>query len=203
MDRKRLEFKTNSEIGVEQVSVTPTNLNNDASPQTIQWYEANDAQRTLGSYIAPDGSSLTQLAVIQEKLQDWMACLKNMNQSDLTAKWLSYKTVFLRKIMYPLIGHSCSREDLADLQRPVDKKVLHILGLNEHFPRAAVYAPLKFGGMGCTTIHGQHITDKIILFVHHMRERGQIGETLAVSMSTTQMECGTTTPFFSLVNGVT
>lgn len=89
-------------------------------------------------------------------------------------------------------------EDLAELQKPVDREVLHILGMNKHFPRAVVYAPLKLGGMGCTTIHGQHVINKVLLFVHHMREHGQISETLFVSMSTTQIECGTSIPFFSL-----
>ena len=40
--------------------------------------------------------------------------------------------------MYPLIGHSCRSDDLLHIQQPVDREILHILGLNEHFPRAAL-----------------------------------------------------------------
>ena len=58
---------------------------------------------------------------------------------------------FMRKIMYPLVCHGCGSEYLRDIQQPVDWEILHILRLNEHFPRAALYAPLKYGGMGCTT----------------------------------------------------
>mmetsp|Transcript_2309 Transcript_2309/g.3520 ORF Transcript_2309/g.3520 Transcript_2309/m.3520 type:complete len:290 (+) Transcript_2309:912-1781(+) len=117
---------------------------------------------------------------------------------NLRAKWLSYKNVFLRKIMYPLIGHSFGSEDLQSLQKPVDVEILHILGLNEHFPRAVLRAPLIYGGLGCTTIHGQHIIDKLILFVHHIRENKRIAEVLLTSMSMTQLECGVYKPFFDL-----
>ena len=48
-------------------------------------------------------------------------------------------------------------EDLQEIQIPIDKEVLHILGLNEHFSRVLLRAPLLLGGMGCTTIHGQHL----------------------------------------------
>ena len=188
----------NDELNVDPVVITPTSLSMDAAPQQVQWYEASDAQRTLGSYIAPDGSFYKQMEILYGKLQDWQQCLRNMSSNNLHAKWLSYKNVFLKKIMYPLIGHSCDIAALDPLQKTVDREVLHLLGLNEHFPRAILYAPLKLGGLGCGTIHGQHVIDKILLFVHHLREQGQIQEALMASMSTTQIECGTSTPFFLL-----
>lgn len=136
--------------------------------------------------------------VLHGKLKEWQQCLRNINSSKLAAKWLSCKTAFMRKIMYPLIGHSCERSDLIPIQRPVDNEILHILGLNEHFPRDVFYAPLKYGDIGCMTIHGQHVIDKLLLFVHHMREHGQLRETMMVSMSITQLECGSSRPFFDL-----
>ena len=195
-------YKTNHEMQVEPIYITPTTLENDARPQQVQWCEANNAQRTLGSFLAPDGSVFRQLEVLSGKFAEWKSCLQNISSSNVTAKWLSYTTVFLKKIMYPLIGHSCSPADLESLQKLTDREVLHILGLNEHFPRAVLYAPLVLGGMGCTTIHGQHVIEKVVLFLHHMREKGKIHETLMVSMSTTQLECGSATPFFSLDAGV-
>lgn len=145
-------YQTNQEMEMEPISIMPTTLSNDATPQQFQWCEANDAQRTLGSFIAPDGSCAKQIAVLHGKLKEWRSCLRNLSASNLTAAWLSYKTAFLKKIMYRLIGHNCSIDDLLDIQKPVDKEVLHILGLNKHFPRAVLYAPLKLGGMGCITL---------------------------------------------------
>lgn len=104
----------------------------------------------------------------------------------------------MKKVLYPLIGHNCRNDDLSEIQKSVDKEVLHILGLNEHFPRAVLYAPFTLGGIGCTSIHGQHVIDKILLFVHHMWEKGQIHEAMLASMSTTQIKCGSSEPFFNL-----
>ena len=103
--------------------------------------------------------------------------------------------------MFPLIGHSMSEADLLSLQQPTDRKLLHILGLNEHFPRAVLHAPTTFGGMGCPSFHAQHIADKIVLFLHHMKEKEDIAEAFQASMSLTQLECGTSKPFFSLPAG--
>jgi len=164
----------------------------------VQWCEANDAQRTLGSYIAPDGSFFKQFDVLRGKLQDWQRCLRQMDPTNLQAKWRSFQTVFLKKVMYPLIGHSCRQDELQPIQSTVDREVLHILGLNEHFPRAVLYAPWKYGGLGCGTIHGQHVIEKVIMFLHHMKEMGQIREAMMTSMSTTQLNCGFSVPFFRL-----
>ena len=191
-------YCTNAEIDVDPIVITPTTLDESGVPQQVQWHEADDAQRTLGSFIAPDGSCRRQLDVLQGKLMEWKQCLRNLSPANLQARWLAYQNVFMRKVMYPLIRHSCTASDLHFLQKPVDRELLHILGLNEHFPRAALYAPLKYGGMGCVTIHGQHVIDKVLLFVHHMREGGKIRETLMGSMSITQLECGTSRPFFDL-----
>lgn len=80
-----------------------------------------------------------------------------MREQNLRVQWLSFQNVFVWKIMYNLIGHSFGSADLQPLQKPVDVEVLHILGLNEPFPQAILHMPLLYGGLGCTTIHGQHI----------------------------------------------
>jgi len=100
--------------------------------------------------------------------------------------------------MYPLIGHSCTESDLQFLQKPIDNEVLHILGLNEHFPRAVLHAPLLYGGLGFAPLHAQHGADKLILFLHHIRECGKTQEALMTTMSITQIECGASTPFINL-----
>lgn len=163
------QYQMNSDMQLDPITITPTTLDNTGTPQEVTWLEANDAQCTVGTFIAPDGSFFKQLEVPHDKLGAWKQSLRNMNTGNVRAKWLSYQNVFLRKILYPLIGHNFGQDDLQSLQQPVDVEVLHILGLNEHFPRAVLRAPLLYGGLGCTTIHGQHIVDKLILFVHHIR----------------------------------
>ena len=180
------------------MTVIPTTLDNSGSLQPVTWHEAHDAQRTLGAFIAPDGSIAKQLDILHGHLKAWQSCLRNIKSTNLSAKWLSYKTVFMKKVLYPLIGHSCDESDLQFIQKPVDREVLHLLGCNEHFPRAVLYASLLFGGIGCSPIHAQHVAEKLLLFLHHIREGGQITDSLMASISTMQIECGVSTPFFSL-----
>ena len=191
-------YKANAEINAPQVTVSPTTLDDSGTPQPIAWLEANDAQRTLGSHIAPDGSSAKQLDVLLGHLKTWQGAIRNISNGNLHAKWLSYQNVFTRKVMYPMIGHSFSKHDLQEIQRPTEIELLHLLGLNEHFPRAPLRASLSFGGMGCPSFHAQHVADKTVLFLHHMRENAEIAEVMKASMSLTQLECGTAKSFFSL-----
>mmetsp|Transcript_22446 Transcript_22446/g.32149 ORF Transcript_22446/g.32149 Transcript_22446/m.32149 type:complete len:919 (-) Transcript_22446:249-3005(-) len=57
---------------------------------------------------------------------------------------------------------------------------------------------MSFGGMGCPTFHAQHVADKIVLFLHHMKENAEIAEVMKASMSLTQLECGISIPFFGI-----
>ena len=191
-------YQSNADIDISPVMIIPTTLDNSGTPQFVTWCEANEAQRTLGSFLAPDGSFFRQLDILRGHLNDWRQCLRNLKATQLNAKWRSFQTVFLKKLLYPLIGHSCGESDLTWLQQPVDKEVLHIVGLNEHFPRAVLHAPLLYGGFGCPTVHAQHVVEKVLLFLHHIREGGQIRESLLYSMSMTQIECGMSIPFFQL-----
>ena len=116
------QYKSNGEMNIDHVSITPTTLDNSGSTQPVHWCESNDAQRTLGTFIAPDGSITRQLAVLHGHLSDWQQCLRNLTSTNLHAKWLSFTTVFSKKILYPLIGHSCSESDLQSLQSPVERE---------------------------------------------------------------------------------
>jgi len=105
-------YKTNAELDLPPVVITPTTLTNDAAPEPVAWLEANDAQRTLGTYISPDGSKTKQLDILQGYLESWKEALRNITTGNNTAKWLSFQNVFSKKVMFPLIGHSLTEQDL-------------------------------------------------------------------------------------------
>mmetsp|Transcript_10760 Transcript_10760/g.15532 ORF Transcript_10760/g.15532 Transcript_10760/m.15532 type:complete len:245 (+) Transcript_10760:607-1341(+) len=125
------QYQQNQDMQIDPICITPTTLANDGIPHALDWLEANDAQRTLGSHLAPDGSIFRQMEVLQGHLKAWQQALKNINSANLQAKWLSFRNVFTAKKMYPMIGHSFSEGDLHPIQQPVDRELLHILGLNE------------------------------------------------------------------------
>ena len=169
-------YQSNTELSLDPITITPTTLDNTGSPQQVQWCEANDARRTLGAHISPDGSMARQLEILYDHFSAWKQCLGQIKSTNLHAKWLSYMTFFLKKVLYPLIGHSFTEADLQCLQRSIDREALHLLCLNEHFPRSILHGPLLYGGLGCAPIHAQHVVDKLLLFVHHMREGGKTKE---------------------------
>ena len=72
------------------------------------------------------------------------------------------------EVIFLIYSINFCEEDLRPLQQTIDREVLHILSLNEHFPRAVLHSSQLYGGIGCSTIHGQHVVEKILLFLHHV-----------------------------------
>ena len=120
-----------------------------------------------------------------------------MSQSNIWGNWLSYQTVTLKKITCIMTGHSFSI-DLKFLQSSSNCTLLYIFNCSAHFPRAVLCAPHKYGGMGIYSYFTQHMTEQIILFMHHIQENDDVCEILQASLSITQLEIGTNTSFFEL-----
>ena len=78
----------------------------------------------------------------------------------------------------------------------LDKENLHSCGLNKHFPRAVLYGPLRYGGLGTAPLHSKCIADKLLYFLHHSYLQEETGSQMNISMGYTQLECGCDTPFF-------
>lgn len=99
---------------------------------------------------------------------------------------------------YPLPAHSFSQEDLTSPQSLMNSICLHSRGFNRHFPRALLHGPLRYGGLGESSLYAEHGASKLLHFLHHMRRKDKGGLQLAASIAYTQLEVGTDTSFFNL-----
>ena len=90
----RWKYKTKNEVNLANVTITPTTLDDSGEPQPLTWLESNDAQRMLGSHIAPDGSNMKQLDVLLGHLQAWQKALRNISTGNIQANYYHISTYF-------------------------------------------------------------------------------------------------------------
>ena len=105
----------------------------------IPMLEPGEAYRTLGAWIAANGSQCKQLEVLAEKFSLWVNSVTRSSLS-LQDKQIAYSAFLKPQIVYPLGCASITTKDLKRLFRPVLDVILHRLGLNKHFLLALMHA---------------------------------------------------------------
>ena len=178
-------------------TLTVPRANTPSQHITIPRFEPSEAQRTLGVYIAPDGNCKTQMAVLLEKMQDWITRLSraSLRNGD---RWMAYCSCIKPALVYPLTGTNCSVPNLAPIQRPLDSYILRSLGLNCHFPRALLHGPILLGGLGIPSLHTEQLSNKVEYMLYHLRQEDNVGLKLRCSLELLQMELGVGSWVFDL-----
>ncbi len=101
---------------------------------------SNEAHRTLGVRLAPDGSCTTELNFLKSKVKKFANRLITVNLSTTEAS-LAYRTIFVLSMLYSAGVTGLSRRQCEQLQKIASPAWLNALGFNRHFPQAVAYAP--------------------------------------------------------------
>ena len=80
------------------------------------------------------------------------------------AKWTAITSILESEVHYPLMATLCEPKELDKVERVITRAKCSALGLNEHFPRAILYGPLQYGGMGLPTTKSKTAITRINYF---------------------------------------
>ena len=160
-------------------------------------YEAEEAQRTLGLMVAPDGNVAAEIRKQRDRVRKWATSLVRSDLSNQD-KWVAYNSCIKPAVLYPMMGQQIDAEALASVQTKVDEMLCHALGLNSHFPRAVLHGPVELGGMGVPPLWVESLTEKLSYFFHHTRIADTVGQELKTSVAILQLELGCGVSFFEL-----
>jgi hypothetical protein len=113
----------------------------------IQEIAANEAYKLLGVQMTLTGDSTAQEETMKEKCMKMakVFTLAPLSPQDVTT---GYTTVILPTLKYGLAATAIPWYRLDAIQQPLIHTLLPKMGINRHFPRAVVYAPEQFGGLG-------------------------------------------------------
>jgi len=123
--------------------------------------EANDARRTLGVRITPDGNMDMELNYLQSVARDWQAKMAKSKLSQNDAMF-SLRQVIYRKLSYPLLTTTFSAIQCQTIMSPILGRGLPAAGVVRSFPQVLAHGPLTYGGLDLPNLHTEQTIAHIL-----------------------------------------
>lgn len=165
--------------------------------QTLRRLPLDQAERTLGVRIAPDGNNKAEAAYLRNCAQEWADKVRTGSLSDHLA-WQALTCTIMAKLKYPLTATTFTRAQCQHIFAPLRKVGLPRSKIASNFPAAMLHAPLDFQGLDLPDLffcQGQAHLDKLITFTSS--KDSMTGSLLRASAETMKLERGINGPLFS------
>jgi len=168
-----------------------------ALPEIVPRLKPTQGFHTLGLYITPSENYATRAKVLRGYAERFNSQLK---QSHLTPQevYCCYMQYIRPKITYPFPCVSLTEKQCRHIQAPVLAAVLPRLPLNWHTPRAVLFAGPRYGGLGLSENYTDLGIGHLQYLVGHIKMGDEVGQLLLSSITHTQLQVGSVTPFFKL-----
>ena len=166
-------------------------------PEPIKRLETTTPHKTLGIHPTVSGLRIPQLDKLREKIKKWA---RNVRSSSLTSreKLVAYFGYILKSIQFVVSTTSLNAEECNELDKIISPVLLHAVQVHKNASRTPLYAPKSFGGYGFIPVYHVQGLEKSKFLLIHYRLHDTTGQLIKISMRYTQMEIGTSTPFYLL-----
>jgi hypothetical protein len=157
----------------------------------------DQAEETLGVFLAPTGTLTGQLNKFNAKIQQWTEKLAagRLSKSEM---WTAVQSTILRTLAYPLPAINVTRPDWDKTLGPLLTTVLPRLGVCRQFPRAMVFAPTKYFGLGFRHLHTDQEIQRLKDLVFHTANDTITGRLYRASLELMHIELGSFLPLHRL-----
>ena len=143
--------------------------------QKITQMEIWEPYKYLGVMQCPNGNTGPQHGYLLKKGTKYeivfSACPLNRNEI-ITG----YYTCYLPSITYPLPACHLQEHELKNIFSKAVNVILSKMGFNNNFPRAAVYCPISFGGLGLRHLYCEQGIGQITKLIAHTRAETKLGK---------------------------
>jgi hypothetical protein len=137
--------------------------------QTLTRLHALDSERTLGSRICPKGSMNKEKAHLRECTDTWADQIRT-GKLPRRLTWHALLSTIMRTLSYPLPITTFTRKECDMIMAPVLRVALSHSGVCNNIPRAIVYAPLKYQGLGIPDIFIEQGLTKLMRLIKFGRK---------------------------------
>jgi hypothetical protein len=151
--------------------------------------EMNEAQETLGVFIAMNGNQKAQTHELWEKATLWADKVRSGRFSHAEA-WFSLQFCVMKSLEYPLMATSLSKAQCDKIMQPIRAAALPSLGINRHLPLEVVHGPQLFQGVGIPNLWTVQGILKLWLALQHGDAPTITGHQLRASMELHTLELG-------------
>jgi hypothetical protein len=154
-----------------------TVLNEHGQRQTLTRLHALDSERTLGSRICPKGSMKKEKSYLRECTDTWADHIR-IGKLPRRLTWQALLSTIMRTLSYPLPLTTFTRKECDMIMVPVLRVALSHSGVCNSIPRAIVYAPLKYQGLGVPDIFIEQGLTKLLRLIKFGRKSHHLTSSL-------------------------
>ena len=156
----------------------------------------NDARRTLGVYLAIDGSQTTHLEYLLDTIRIFALKMKG---SFLTQreKMIALKTTITRTIEYGTTASYLSETQANQVTKELRKAVLNGLGFSRSMPCEIVHGPREYNGIEVMDYDVSQGAEHIRVLLDHWGKDTQTGRLLQVNTQLYDLIVGTSSGFWA------
>jgi hypothetical protein len=155
----------------------------------LNYLPHHEAYKLLGVHIAFDGNSTTQIEKMEEKCTRMASVFKTCPLSGNDVRQ-GYNSIFCPAIRYCLPATTIESSVLSKMQNKVIASIIPKLGFNTKFPRAVVYAPEHFGGLGMLRLDVEQGITHVMSALGHIRAETLLGQHIMTLLESYQMATG-------------
>jgi hypothetical protein len=135
----------------------------DSGREVLNRYEALEAKKTLGVYLAMDGNNQEETRYLRDKAEEFADCVRTGFLSREDATYALHRTI-MKTLEYPLVAATMDKLQWDYIMSPILKSALPRMGFVRTFPRDVVYGPENLCGLGVVhPWHNQHLSQMKVL----------------------------------------
>jgi hypothetical protein len=181
----RASLATRNEMGLE----LEIRSSQDGSMNHIRQEDCQESHRTLGIQENPAGIYKAEETRLRQK---GLVLARQIQAQALTRAdaHVLYRSMYLPMMTYGLEVCPRSRKALEAAQSAPISELLSRMGYNSHMPRAVVFGPAKYGGLGLRHLYTEQGTAQTLCFIRHVRHGGQVGQNIRIALAWFQLIAG-------------
>jgi hypothetical protein len=165
--------------------------------QTVPRLEITAGYRTLGCYIAGNGSMRKAKSVLRAHSEHYATNIQEIRFRPDEA-YIAYTMFLLPKIKFSLPVSVFTEAECRYIQAPALMQTLPIMRLNRHTARSIIHGPTKLGGLMIQDTYAEQGVGQLRMFLGHLRVGDQTGKIILTAMSYLQLLVGSEVLFLNL-----
>ena len=164
--------------------------------EKIRRLEPNEAHKTLGCHVAIDMNQEKQIEILSGLIKRWVTKIQSSPLSKID-KLHAYKAYLEKMLLYVLPTCSMTYQQCLRLDKLLGTILCHAHGFQRNSNRSIIYNGKEMGGLNIFSIYHLQGIAKIQFLFKHYRAMDTTGKLLITSIRYTQLELGTSKPFFT------
>ena len=158
--------------------------------EPVERVPVEEGRRMVGVYLAADGSNTEQFNVLDNVIGEWTDKAQ-WSRLPCHLVWKSLMTGLMKKLTYPLPATTLTLEQCNVLMASLLAVALPSIGVNRHFPKVMVHAPLLIQGFAVPHPYVEHGLGHMQRFVETtMRPLDITGHLFKVTVEQLNLELG-------------